>query len=107
MMEEKDFVLNVLEVEPAIKKIFAYLYQQQEKIKDMQNITNIELNKGYKSSKNKEINDDINQLNSQLNNINVMNQTNYMEMKSEMLILLEIKNKNLQSISNAETELLK
>lgn len=107
MMEEKDFVLNVLEVEPAIKKIFAYLYQQQEKIKDMQNITNIELNKGYKSSINKEINDDINQLNSQLNNINVMNQTNYMEMKSEMLILLEIKNKNLQSISNAETELLK
>lgn len=106
-MEEKDFVLNVLEVEPAIKKIFAYLYQQQEKIKDMQNITNIELNKGYKSSINKEINDDINQLNSQLNNINVMNQTNYMEMKSEMLILLEIKNKNLQSISNAETELLK
>ena len=106
-MEEKDFVLNVLEVEPAIKKIFAYLYQQQEKIKDMQNITNIELNKEYKSSINKEINDDINQLNSQLNNINVMNQTNYMEMKSEMLILLEIKNKNLQSISNAETELLK
>ena len=106
-MEEKDFVLNVLEVEQTIKKIFAYLYQQQEKIKDMQNITNIELNKGYKSSINKEINDDINQLNSQLNNINVMHQTNYMEMKSEMLILLEIKNKNLQSISNAETELLK
>ena len=107
MMEEKDFVLNVLEVEQKIKKIFAYLYQQQEKIKDMQNITNIELNKGYKSSINKKINDDINQLNSQLNNINVMHQTNYMEMKSEMLILLEIKNKNLQSISNAETELLK
>ena len=107
MMEEKDFVLNVLEVEPAIKKIFAYLYQQQEKIKDMQNITNIELNKGYKSSINKEINDDINQLNSQLNNINVMHQTNYKDMKSKMLILLEIKNKNLQSISNAETELLK
>ena len=106
MIENKDFMLNIAEVEPSIKKTLTYLKQRQEIIEKMKNITEFELAKGYQSSLNKTIEKNINLLIAKLKDINIQQLKNYMEMKNELMILSEIKNKNIQSFLDSETELL-
>ena len=48
----------------------------------------------------------MNLLIAKLKDINIQQLKNYMEMKNELMILSEIKNKNIQSFLDSETELL-